>query len=228
MAESIFKNREPGYFGLAEAVIDAIEKGAFVEDYPLDERNGVSNGETLAYIVDRASLPREDQRIYTIAPLMASLFRPQMSDEEYLFGMPREFAFGATRYEGNGCFFFRWPGDREIDIQDMRDKLQEYADMFKEATPEVSALQDRVYQDQISVGPIAYEDFREFDALLKHLISFNLRSTDLRQTPYDDSVVLTFDRQSYLGFFKNEPTHFQPERRQDGGSEPSMFPGGRA
>jgi hypothetical protein len=219
MSDSIFKNRFPGYFEIAEAIVDAIEAGDFVRGRP----EGLPDGNDEAFIVHRAALPNADPRIRNVDGLLATAFSAQMTNEEMHTQIPHKFAFGATRFDGNGCFFFRWPDNKDIDISSLRERIQFFKDMMSEASPDVSVLQTQYYEDQIAIGPVPEQRYREFDVLLNKLLSYNVQNNDyspipITDVPYEQGMVFLFNRSDYKALFRHEidfnPIHSQ--RRSSG------------
>lgn len=205
MAESIFKDRFPGYFELVDAIVDAIEVGGFVRGRP----EGLPDGDDEAFIVHRAALPNEDPKIHNVDGLLATAFAAQLNKFELETQVPKAYAFGSTRYDGNGCFFFRWPDDREIDIAALRESVQFYKDMISEATPEISMLQEPYFDNQVAVGPVSLERCREFDVLLHKIISYSSTLEDVdpvrvKDVPLKKGMVFLFDQEEYTKMFRHE------------------------
>lgn len=208
MTDTVFGDRFPGIFDLADAILDAVENGGFV----VEKTQTLPFMEDGAVIVSSAGLPNEDKRIQHVKELLSSCFLSSLTLTEEHNQSLGDYVFGATRHEGKGCFFFHWPDHNTIDLAKVRAKLQSYKDLMREASPVMSRLQEKVYKNQLVVGPVSYRDKGDFDQLFHALTLHNGQPTEFDRVKTADGVVYLFDRDAYKNLFQHD-LGYSPERK---------------
>jgi hypothetical protein len=206
---------QTGFWDFAFAIVDAIEKGDYVEDLAPDYHD---KNKKMGIVYNASQELDNGKNILKLASMLHTAFFEQLSSvqrkDETLYDI------GITRYRGHECFIFTLPMATAVDFHKVREEIKFYRSLFMESK---SILME---EDLIALGPFEGHDIVAFQNCFESMIDYELAADEgIKGRKIEVSSDLTcfiFPRAAYLRLFQHEED-FNPSFKPDGNNTGSSY-----